>query len=143
MQTPPPTPPPTVAPGAPRRPLLIKRSKKTTLALSAEDKAALMPQLKAIRAKHAPVAFELARVALDALNKLEQLEDAMDEEARALYPRYVRDIQDYKLTFQHDYPDRAEEYDDDTPFLENAISVVQGMESEAVRDVPPLLPADA
>ena len=138
MQTPPPTPPPTVAPGAPRRPLLIKRS-KTTPGLSPEDKAALMPQLKAIRAKHAPVAFELARVALDALNKLEQLEDAMDEEARALYPRYVRDIQDYKLTFQHDYPDRAEKYDDDTPFLENAIRVVQGMETEAVRD----LPADA
>ena len=93
MQTPPPTPPPTVAPGAPRRPLLIRRS-KTTPALSAEDKAALMPQLKAIRAKHAPRVLELTRVALDALNALEQLEGATDEEARALYPSYVRDIED-------------------------------------------------
>jgi hypothetical protein len=131
MQTPPPTPPPTVAPGAPRRPLLIKRSKTTTPALSAEDKAALMPQLKAIRAKHAPRVLELTRVALDALNALEQLEDAMDEEARALYPSYVRDIQDYKLTFQHDYPQRAEEYDDAAPFLEQAVDVIADMRKEA------------
>ena len=130
MQTPPSTPAPTVAPGAPRRPLLIKRSKSTP-ALSAEDKAALLPKLKAIRAKHAPRVLELARVAFHALNELENIEATMGDEARALYPHYVHDLQDYKLTFEHDYPDRAEQYDDDAPFLQQAILVVEAMEAEA------------
>ncbi len=115
MQTPPSTPAPTVAPGAPRRPLLIKRSKSTP-ALSAEDKAALLPQLKALRAKHAPCVLYLARIALEALEALEELEETMDEEARALYPHYVHDLQDYMLTFEHEYPERTEQYDDDAPF---------------------------
>jgi hypothetical protein len=130
MQTPPSTPAPTVAPGAPRRPLLIKRSKSTP-ALSAEDKAALLPQLKALRAKHAPRVLHLARIALEALEALQELEESMDEDARALYPHYVNDLQDYKLTFEHDYPDRAEQYDDDAPFLQQAILVVEAMEAEA------------
>jgi hypothetical protein len=137
MQTPPSTPAPTVAPGAPRRPLLIKRSKSTP-ALSAEDKAALMPQLRALREKHAPRVLELAVIAIQAMRELRTLEDTMDDEARALYPHYVRDLQDYKLTFEHDYPERAEEYDDDGPFLENALLVVEAMETEAYRDMPPL-----
>ena len=82
MQTPPSTPAPTVSPGAPREPLSIKRS-KTKPAFSAEDKAALLPKLKALRAKHAPRALELARVATDALRELCALENDMDDEARA------------------------------------------------------------
>jgi hypothetical protein len=78
MQTQPQTPTSLVPPGAQRRLLCIKRSKKTTPGLSAEDKAALMFQLAALRAKHDPHVFELARVALDVLNELEQIEDAMD-----------------------------------------------------------------
>ncbi len=54
MQTPPPTPTSLVLPGAPpRRLLCMKRSKKTTPGLSPEDKAVLMFQLTALRAKHA------------------------------------------------------------------------------------------
>ena len=51
----------------------------------------------------------------------------MDDEARALYPHYARDIHEYKLTFEHDYPESAEEYDDDAPFFENALHVVQAI----------------
>ena len=103
--------------------------------MSAEDKAALLPKLKALRVKHAPRAFELAGVAIDALRELCALENAMDDEACALYPHYTRDILDYKLTFQHDYPDRAEEYDDDAPFLDNALEVVQAIAIEAYENV--------
>jgi hypothetical protein len=48
-----------------------------------------MFQLTAFRAKHAPRVSKLAHVAFDALNELEQIEDAMDDEARARCPRYV------------------------------------------------------
>ena len=68
---------PSVAPGATRRPLHIKRSKHSMLALSAEDKAALIPKPAALGATHAPRVLELAaqppllaRVALDALTEL-------------------------------------------------------------------------
>jgi len=101
-----------------------------------------MPQLAALRAKHAPRVLELARVAFDALNELEQIEDTMDEEARAFYPHYVRDIQDHKLTFQHDYPACSEEYDDSAPFLEEAATVVADMRKEAEATVA-LATADA
>jgi hypothetical protein len=92
-----------------------------------------MFQLAVLRAKHAPRVFELARVALDALNELEQIEDAVDDEARTLCPSYVRDIQDYKLSFRHEYPDRAEEYKDPAPFrvLEQAVTVIADMRKEA------------
>ena len=135
MQTPPSTPAPTVAPGAPIRQRFVAKRSKTTPALSAEDKAALLPKLKALRLKHAPRAFELARVAIDTLRELCALENDMDDEARALYPHYTRDILDYKLTFQHDYPDRAEEYDDDGLFLDNALDVVQAIATEAYEAV--------
>ncbi len=59
-----------------------RRAKKAPL-LSEEEKAALLPQLVAIRAKHAGRALELARAAKDALRELELLEDRMDDEARA------------------------------------------------------------
>jgi hypothetical protein len=131
MQTPPSTPAPTVAPGAPIRQRFIAKRSKSTPALSAEDKAALIPQLQAIRAKHAPRVLYLARIALEALEALQDLEDTMDEEARALYPEYVHDLQDYKLTFEHECPERAEQYDDDAPFLQQAILVVEAMEAEA------------
>ena len=135
MQTTTSNPAPTVAPGAPRRQLLIKRSKSTP-ALSAEDKAALLSKLKALRAKHAPRALELARVATDALCDFCALENAMDDEARDLYTHYARDIHDYKLTFEeHEYPEGAEEYDDDAPFLENALHVVQAIATEAYEAV--------
>jgi hypothetical protein len=105
MQTPPSTPTATVAPGAPRRLLYIKRSKSN-------------PALS-------------DRIAFEALHALEEIEENMDEDARALYPHHVRDIQDYKLTFQHDYPERAEEYNDTVPFLEDATTMLQTMEQEA------------
>ena len=76
------------------------------------------------------------RVALDALNALEQLEDAMDEEARALYPRYQSDIQDYTLTFEHEYPERAELYNDKAPFLDDVIRVVEDIETAAAAAAP-------
>ena len=84
-----------------------------------------------MRAKNASRVFALTRVALDAMNELERIEDAMDSEARALYPGYVSDIQGFKLTFQHEYPERAEEYDDSAPFLEEAATVVADMSAEA------------
>jgi hypothetical protein len=141
MQTPPSTPASTtVAPGAPLRPRLIKRPKSTmssaTPTLAAEDKAALLPKLRALRATHAPRAFELAQVALEALHELQALDEAMDEEARVLYPRYVHDLHDYKLTFQHEYPERAELYDDKAPFLEDVIRMVEDIETEAVASLP-------
>jgi hypothetical protein len=130
MQTPPSTPASTtVAPGAPLRPRLIKRPKSTmssaTPTLAAEGKAALLPKLRALRAAHAPRALRLARIALEALEALQELEEAMDEEVRALYPRYVDDLQDYTLTFEHEHPERAELHDDKAPFLEDAIRVVE------------------
>jgi hypothetical protein len=131
MQTPPSTPAPTVAPGAPIRPRFIAKRSKSTPALSAEDKAALLPKLKAIRAKHAPRVLELTALALEAIHALEVIEDTMDNEARALYPHYVRDIHDYKLTFQLEYPERAEELDEDLPLLEHALQAVGTMEAEA------------
>ena len=139
MQTPPSTPATAaitaVCPGAPIRQRFVAKRSKSTPALSAEDKAALLLQLEAIRAKRAPRVLELARVALAALDALQELEEAMDEEARALYPHYVRDFQDYKLTFDHENPDLAEEYDDAAPFLKDAIHVVRGMEVEASAEV--------
>ena len=47
----------------------------------------------------------------------------------------MRDFQDYKLTFEHECPDRAEEYDDAAPFLKDAIHVVRGMEVEVSAEV--------
>ena len=131
MQTLPSAPAPTVAPGAPIRQRFCMKRSKTTPALLAEDKAARLPMLKALRAKHAPRVLHLARIALEALEALQELEESMDEDARALYPHYVNDLQDYKLTFEHDYPDHAEQYDDDAPFLQQAILVVEAMEAEA------------
>ncbi len=116
MQTQPSTPAPTVAPCAPLRSRLIKRSKSSTPAsLSSEDKAALLPKLKAIRTKHAPRALHLAHIAQEVIVALQELEETMDEDTRALYPHYVCDLQDYKLTFGHEYPERAEEYDNALP----------------------------
>ena len=138
MQTPPSTPATAataVCPGAPIRQRFVAKRSKSTPALSAEARAALLLQLEAIRAKRAPRVLELARVALAALDALQELEEAMDEEARALYPHYVRDFQDYKLTFEHEYPDRAEEYDDAAPFLQDAIHAVRGMEVDASAEV--------
>ena len=109
-----------------------KRSKTSAPpAFSAEDKAALLPKLKALRAKHAPRALELARAAADALRELCALEDAMDDEARALHPRYARDIRDYKLTFEHEYKELAEECDDDAPFLDAVLDVVDAVAADA------------
>jgi hypothetical protein len=119
-----------------RRPLFTKRSKKTAensfSLLSAEDKAALVAKLAALKAKHAQRVMELARVALEAMNELEQIEETMDSEARELYPRYETDIQDFKLTFQQDYAERAREYNDDAgPFLDEAKTVIADMCTEA------------
>ena len=66
-----------------------------------------------------------------ALNELEQIEDAVDDEPRALYPRSVCDIQDYMLTVQHEYPERVEQYDDASPFLKEAATVIEDMRKEA------------
>ena len=35
------------------------------------------------------------------------------------------------LTFQHEYPERAEEYDISEPFLEQAVTVITDMRKEA------------
>ena len=108
-------------------------------ALSAEDKATLLPQLQAIRA---PPVLERAAVALEALrlHTLEENEEAMDDAALAFYPHFVRDLQDYKLTFEHECPERAEEYDDIETFLQQAILVVEAMEAEAEGEPVPCLP---
>ena len=42
---------------------------------------------------------------------------------------------DYKLTFEHDYQERAEEYDDEGLFLESALHVVQAIATEAYEAV--------
>ena len=132
MQMQPPTPPsPLSLPQAPRAGSFWK-SEARPLPPGLPCQAALLPQLDAIRAKHAPRALHLARVAYKALEALQELEETMDEDARALYLHYVRDLQDYKLTFEHECPERAEEYDDTATFLKDAILVVGAMEFESL-----------
>ena len=107
-----------------------KKSKKAPL-LSEEEKAALLPQLVAIRAKHAGRALELARAAKDALRELELLEDRMDDEARALCPKYMRALPDFQLTFEAAYREHAEENDNELHFLAECSETVEGIELRA------------
>ena len=103
------------------------------LLLSEQDKAALLPQLVAIRAKHAPRALELARAAKAALSELELLEDRMDDEARALCPKYMRALPDFQLTFEAAYREHAEENDNELHFLAECSETVEGIEGRAAR----------
>ena len=139
MQTQPSTPTPPVAPARNAGRFLSSGAKPRLRqpALSAEDKAALLPQLTALRAKHAPRVLELAGVAIQAFRSLDTLEETVHDEACALFPQYVRDLQDYRLIFQHEYPERAEEFDDAVPFLEQAMLIMEAIETEGAGGVPP------
>ena len=75
--------------------------------------------------------LELTKTALDALHKLEEIEETMDTEARKVHDDYVNVIQDYKVTFQSFYQEHSEEFDEPPPTLEDALVMVGRMNEEA------------
>jgi hypothetical protein len=103
--------------------------------LSEEERALLVPQLVAIRAKYAPRALELALAAKNALRELELLEDRMDDEALALCPKYQRALPQFQLTFETHYRELAEENDTELHFLAECVETVEGIEREAAATV--------
>jgi hypothetical protein len=99
--------------------------------LTDEERAPITEALKEIKKKRAYTVLELTKTALDALHKLEEIEETMETEARKVHDDYVNVIQDYKVTFQPFYPEHLEELDEPPPTLEDALVMVGRMNEEA------------
>ncbi len=112
---------------APRR--ALSNSRKRTL--TEEERVPIIEALSQIKNKRADVVLELTQTALDALLKLEEIEETMDAEARKVHKDYVSVIQDYKVTFRSDYPEDEEELDYPPATLEDARFLVQMMNQDA------------
>ena len=108
---------------APRRALSNSRKRS----LTEEECAPIIEALGAIKKKKAEIVLALTQTALDALLKLEAIEEEIDAEARKVHEDYVNVIRGFKVTFQSDYPEHAEELDDPPATLEDARFLVQQM----------------
>ena len=72
---------------------------------TAAEAADMIPRLSAIKGRYAARARELANMAIVVLRKLDEIEEAMDADARAMvHPNYV-DVPGFKLTFEAAYRD--------------------------------------
>ena len=112
---------------APRRALSNCRKRSLT-----EDECApIIEALTVIKKKKAETVLALTKTALDALFKLEDIEEEIDTEARKVHEDYVNVIKDYKVTFRSDYLEHEEELDDPPANLEDARFVVQEMNKNA------------
>jgi uracil-DNA glycosylase len=112
---------------APRRALSNCRKRR----LTEEECAPIIEALGAIKKKKAEIVLALTQTALDALLKLEAIEEEIDAEARKVHEDYVNSIEDYKVTFQPFYQEQAEELDEPPPTLEDARFLVQKMNQDA------------
>jgi hypothetical protein len=113
---------------APRRALDTKDRKRK---LTEEERAPIIEALSAIKKKKAEMVLALTQTALDALIKLEAIEEEMDAEASKVHEDYVNAIQDFKVTFQDYYPEHAEELEEPPATLEDARALVQKMNQDA------------
>ena len=112
---------------APRRALTGDRKRR----LTEEECAPITEALAAIKKKKAETVLALTQTAMDALIKLEEIEEEMDAEARKVHEDYVDGITDFKVTFKDYYPEHAEELDEPPATLEDAHTVVQMMNQDA------------
>ena len=99
--------------------------------LTDEERAPIVGALREIKQKKAAIVRELTQTALDALLKLEKIEETMDAEARAVHDDYANVIEDYKVTFQTVYQEHAEDLDEPPPTLDDAIVLMGSMNENA------------
>lgn len=92
---------------------------------------ALARGLRGIRAKYAPRAAELAKAALDNIERLRDLETEMDNDARALHPEFEAALPTVKLTFEATCDQDVDDTASTEPTLEDAEFVLKHMLKEA------------
>ena len=89
-------------------------------------------ELKSIKQKNVEEMRRLSQTALDALIRMEEIENSMEEEARMVYPNYAREIHTCKLTFARSYKERVEDCGDgDEPTIETIRFHVQLMNEDS------------
>ena len=83
-------------------------------------------KLEAIKRRSAPRVLELCRIATEAMNEMNAIEDKMDADAKKIMPDYMRGLGDYLLTFESVY---HAIYDDDreAPFVTSIGSCIDRM----------------
>ena len=96
-----------------------------------DEKQTITKALKAIKQKNVEEMRTLSKTALEALLKMEKIENDMNEEARAIHPDYTRVIYDFKLTFKNAYQELVEDQDGNDPSIETIRYEVQQMNEDA------------
>ena len=118
------------------QPLLSSR----TNSCSSKRKQPLLPEdevqritkaLKSIKQKNVDEMRKLSKTALDALIRMEEIENSMEEEARSVHPNYVREIRTCKLTFAMSYKELVEDCDGNEPSIETIRFQVQLMNEDS------------
>jgi hypothetical protein len=101
--------------------------------LTPAQRALLREALIHLKEDGSPEMVEATTAAVAALERVEELEEAMKNNAYALHEDYVKEVPDVKVTFQPVDEDELDEDDDvDTPTIEDSTRYVQDMKGAAV-----------
>ena len=125
---------------APRKALSAKKRKH----VSPEEKEAIRLKLKTLKEKYAVRMLELSRIALNAMEEMAEIEEAMNLEAvKEIDNDYVDHVPEYKLTFEAVYAQHAEDADDTSPRIGDCLDVLITIEQDAADAVPHAAANDA
>ena len=88
--------------------------------------------------------LELSRIALNAMEEMAEIEEAMNLEAvKEIDNDYVDHVPEYKLTFEAVYAQHAEDADDTSPRIGDCLDVLITIEQDAADAVPHAAANDA
>ena len=108
-----------------------RMSRNTKRKLPEEEVQRITEKLKSIKQKNVEEMRRLSKTALDALIRMEEIEYNMEEEARAVYPNYAREIRNCKVTFAMTYKEINDDCDGDEPPIETIRWCVEMMNEDS------------